>query len=78
MLLSGKSLAVPAKVFLGTGIGFDLLLAFLGFSLFKIIRRKFGARKTLNQYQQAEPLVSMALSLACDDSSCFNKCAKNT
>ena len=39
------SLVIPIELILAVGIGIDLLLAYLGFNLFKVIRNKLRGRR---------------------------------
>jgi hypothetical protein len=39
------SLAVPLEIILAVGIAIDLILAYLGFNLFKVLRKKLRARR---------------------------------
>jgi len=54
------SLAIPIELILAVGIGIDLLLAYMGFNLFKVIRNKLRARnrRGLNKAASGSPIGS--------------------
>lgn len=51
------ALAIPIELILAVGIGIDLLLAYMGFNLFKVIRNKLRAKKRgLNRPSSGPPI----------------------
>jgi xanthine/uracil/vitamin C permease (AzgA family) len=54
------SLAIPIELILAVGIGIDLLLAYMGFNLFKVIRNKLRARSRtgMNKAPGGSPIRS--------------------